>query len=140
MKLPDPEVTKLPNALLLLCLLLVFWQPINLALTASRSLDSISLGGLPVVLVLVLRLVVAGLGVSAGLALLGRRPAAVTLARIVLVASAATDSFVYLTPYFPHNRAPGETPLYVAGTLLYHAGWLIYLARSSRVRAAFAVA
>lgn len=114
------------------------WQPVNVGLTASGSLDSISLGGLPVALGLVLRLLVTACGVAAGLALLNRRPGAVTLTRIVLVVSAVTDLFVYLTPYFPHNRAPGETPIYVAVSLVYYTGWLAYLARSRRVRATFA--
>jgi len=91
-----------------------------------------------VALVLLLRLLVAALGIAAALALWNRRPGAVTLARIVLVFSAAADLFVYLTPYFPSNRAPGETPIVVAVSLVYYAGWLAYLSRSRRVRRTFA--
>jgi len=75
---------------------------------------------------------VAALGVAAGLALFSFRPGAVTLARVALIASGATDLFVYLTPYFPGNRAPGETPIFVTVSLIYHAGWLLYLSRSRR--------
>ena len=49
--------------------------------------------------------------------------------------SAATDVFVYLTPYFPSNRGPGETPIFVTVSLIYYAVWIIYLSRSRRVRA-----
>ena len=119
--------------LLLLCLLLMVWLPLNVALGVSHALHSIALGGLPVALVLVLRLLVAGLGIAAALALWNRRSAAATLARAVLLASAATDLIVYLTPYYPSNRAPGETPIFVAASLVYHGAWLLYLARSRRV-------
>jgi hypothetical protein len=123
---------------LVLCLLLMVWQPLNVALTASGALDSITLGGFPLVLVLMLRLLVAAFGVAAGLALFSFRAGALTLARMALIASAATDLFVYLTPYVPGNRAPGETPIFVTASLTYHAGWILYLSRSRRVRATFA--
>jgi hypothetical protein len=137
------QVTNLPNPgvggwLLLLCLLLMVWQPVSVGLTASGVLASIALGGFPLVLVLMLRLLVTAFGVAAGLALFSFRAGAVTLARVALLASAATDLFVYLTPYFPANRAPGETPIFVTASLTYHAGWILYLSRSRRVRATFA--
>ncbi|MEP7309991.1 MAG: hypothetical protein ABJA98_31160 [Acidobacteriota bacterium] len=123
--------------LLLLCLLLMIWQPFVVGLTASRVLDSIAIGGVSVALVLLLRLMVAGLGVAAGLALINRRDGAVNLARVVLGVSAATDVFVYVTPYFPSNRGPGETPIFVAVSLIYYAAWIAYLSRSRRVRRTF---
>jgi len=122
---------------LLLCVLLVAWQPLNVGLSAARTLDSIALGGPPLVFALVLRLLVAAVGLAAGLALFGRHAGALTLARAALVMSAALDLFVSLTPYVPSNRAPGETPVFVAASLAYHAAWLLYLSRSRRVRAAF---
>lgn len=74
---------------------------------------------------------------AAGFALFGVRPGAVTLAALALTASAATDLVTYLTPYFPSNRAPGQTPIFVAASIVYHAGWLLYLFRSRRVRTTF---
>ena len=120
--------------LLILCLLLLVWQPISVGLAASRSLGVLSASGFPAILILLARLLVTSLGVAAGLALLGRRPGAVALAKVSLLLSAATDLFVYTTPYFPNNRAPGETPLYVLGSLTYYTAWLIYLHRSKRVK------
>lgn len=137
MQSPNYQITRLPNLLLVLCVLLIAWQPVSVGLSASRALDRIALGGLPLTLVLMLRLLVAAVGLAAGLALFGLRPGALTLARVALVASAATDAFVYLTPYIPSNRAPGETPVFVAASLAYHAAWFVYLSRSRRVRAAF---
>jgi hypothetical protein len=120
-----------------LCALLLVWQPISTGLVASQLLGLLGIRGLPVALLVILRMLATGFGVAAGLALLGLRPGAVTLARISLAASAATDLIVYLAPYFPSNRAPGETPVYVLASLTYHGVWLGYLFRSKRVKATF---
>ena len=124
--------------LLLLCRLLIVWQPLTLALTAPAALSSVPVRGQVVLVLLIARLLVAALGIAAGLALQNRRDGAVRLAQIALVASAATDVFIYLTPYYPNNRPPGDTPIYVAGTIAFCAIWLVYLARSRRVRETFA--
>ncbi len=120
--------------LLLLCRLLIVFQPLSLAVTASSALGALSVRGAPVAAILVLRLLVVALGVAAGRALQGLQPGAVTLAKAALLVSAATDVFVYTTPYFPNNRPPGDTMLVVAASLAYHAAWLMYLVRSTRVR------
>ncbi len=121
----------------MLCGLLLIWQPISTGLVTSSVLDSVAIRGLPAALILILRILVTGFGVGAGLALIGRRPGAVGMAMVSLIASAATDMIVYLTPYFPSHRAPGETPLYVLVSLTYCAVWMIYLIRSKRVHATF---
>ena len=140
---PDYQITRGADApvggwLLVLCLLLMVWQPLSVGLTASHALESLVLGGAPLALLIVLRLLVAGMGIAAALAIFNRRPSAVTLARVVLIASAAADLIVYLTPYFPNNRAPGETPVFIAVSLIYSGVWLLYLARSRRVQRTFA--
>src|SRR5262245_29194787 len=123
--------------LLVLCLLLLVWQPISFGLLASGLLNRLSIRGWPFALVLLLRVTVCALGIAAGLALLRRLPGAVTMAKVALIVSAATDVFVYTTPYFPNNRLPGDTPIVVAVSLAYHAIWLTYLVRSKRVRDTF---
>jgi hypothetical protein len=123
--------------LLLLCRLLVVFHPLSLAVTASGALNAVAVRGTAVVLILILRLVVVGFGMAAGRALQTLQPGAVTLARLALAASAATDLFVYTTPYFPSNRLPGDTVYYVAASLAYHGAWLGYLARSTRVRSTY---
>jgi len=123
--------------LLLLCRLLVVFHPLSLAVTASGALSAVAVRGTAVVLILILRLVVVGFGMAAGRALQTLQPGAVTLARLALAASAATDLFVYTTPYFPNNRLPGDTVYYVAASLAYHGAWLLYLPRSKRVRATY---
>ena len=120
--------------LLVFCLLLLVWQPITLGLVASNILDALPVRGAALALALVVRLLVAALGIAAGLALLGGRNAAPALAKASILVSAATDLFVYSTPFFPNNRLPGETGLVLAVSLAYYAIWLTYLFRSSRVR------
>jgi hypothetical protein len=120
--------------LLVLCALLLIGQPLSLGLAASSMLDVVPMRGLSLALVLTLRLLVTAMGIAAGLALLARRAAAVMLAKVALVASAATDVFVYSTPYYPSNRLPGDTAWFIAGSLVYHGVWLAYLFRSARVR------
>ena len=118
----------------LLSRLLLVWEPLNLAAAAPVAITALPIRGVPLALTLVLRLVVAGIGIAAGLALADRRPGAVRLAKASLALSAATAVFVYATPYFPNNRMPGDTPLYVAGSLAYYGAWFLYLSRSRRVR------
>jgi hypothetical protein len=108
--------------LLLLSRLLIVWQPLNLV------------RGPAVAIILVVRTMVTAAGVAAGLALSNRHTGAVTLAKVALALSAATDLFVYTTPYFPNNRAPGDTIFYIAASMAYHGIWLMYLFRSRRVR------
>jgi hypothetical protein len=121
--------------LLLLCRLLVVFHPLALAVTASNALGTLGARGTATALMLILRLIVVGFGMAAGRALQQAQPGAVTLARAALLASAATDVFVYTTPFLPNNRPPGDTTYYVIASLAYHGAWLAYLARSKRVRA-----
>src|SRR5882672_3306722 len=120
--------------LLLLSRLLIVWQPLNLAAAGMGALGAIGVRGPAVAAVLVVRMIVTGVGIAAGVALSNRRAGAVTLAKVALMTSAATDLFVYTTPYFPNNRMPGDTIYYIAASLAYHAAWLAYLFRSRRVR------
>jgi hypothetical protein len=120
--------------LLILCRLLLVYQPLSLAVTTSAALASLSTRGPGLLIAIAVRVVVTAITVAAGLALTNRQPSAVSLAKVALVLSAACDVFIYTTPYFPNNRPPGDTPIYVAASLAYHTVWLVYLSRSARVR------
>jgi len=133
----DPARERIGGWLLLLCRLLIVFHPLSLAVTASSVLNALFVRGAPVAILLLVRLGVVAFGVAAGRALQNLRPDAVALARLALLLSAATDVFVYTTPYFPSNRLPGDTTYYVIASLAYHAAWLAYLARSKRVRQTF---
>jgi hypothetical protein len=120
--------------LLVLCRLLLVYQPLSLALSASAALDSLPTRGPKVLVAIALRVLVTAVTIAAGLALTNKAPAAVTLAKVALVLSAACDVLILTTPFYPNNRPPGDTPLYLAASILYHGVWLVYLARSARVR------
>ncbi|PYR42027.1 MAG: hypothetical protein DMF93_06980 [Acidobacteria bacterium] len=131
----DPRrVSGIGGWLLLLCALLLVWHPLTFALAASSALNALPLRGLPLALTLAVRLLATALGIAAAVALLARQPSAVALALAALGVSAGTDLFVYTTPFFPNNRLPGDTQWFVAASLAYHAAWIGYLLRSTRVR------
>jgi hypothetical protein len=123
--------------LLVLCALLLVWQPLNLALTISGGIDRLTLRGPGFALVLVARLFAAGVGIAAGLSLFQRRPGAVEIAKASLIFSATVDVAIYLTPYSSNNRPPGDATIVLAASLVYYAAWFAYLVRSQRVRATF---
>ncbi len=130
-------MTKTRGWLLVLCVLLLVWQPFSLALTTAGTLEGLSLRGPGLAIILIVRLLAAGLGIAAGIALFQRQAGAVTIARTSLVFSAAVDMLIYATPYYPNNRPPGDATLVLIASLAYYAVWLAYLARSKRVRAMF---
>jgi len=115
--------------LLVLSLALMLWQPVSLGLSASSALAALAVRGWPLIIVIAIRVAVAGFGIAAGLAILRRHPGAIATAKASLALSAATDVFVYTTPYFPDNRIPGDTPFYVAASLAYYSAWMIYLVK-----------
>ena len=128
------RVSGIGGWLLLLCGLLLVWHPLTFALAASSALNALPLRGLPLALTLAVRLLATALGIAGAVALLARQPSAVALALAALGVSAGTDLFVYTTPFFPNNRLPGDTQWFVAASLAYHAAWIGYLLRSTRVR------
>jgi hypothetical protein len=121
----------------LLGMLLTIWEPVGFALVAAGAFNAISVRGAPVVLILLARLGTTALAFAAGRALLDVQPGAPALTRAALSALAAAQLIAELTPWFPTNRLPGDTPLYVAWTLAYYGGWLLYVVRSRRVAALF---
>ncbi len=123
--------------LLLLCATLLVWQPINLAFTMSGLVDELTVRGPGLGIILLARLLGAGLGIAAGLALFEVKPSAVSIAKASLVFSAAVDIAVYATPYSPDNRPPGDATIVLAVSLLYYCVWFAYLLRSKRVRATY---
>jgi hypothetical protein len=119
--------------LLVLCVLLVAWGPLELAVVVASALPALSVRGVSLGLILIVRILVTAFGMAAGFALLSRRSAAPAMARAAIILSAAADTFVYLTPYMPNNRMPGDTPFYIAADLAYWCVWYVYLIRSRRV-------
>jgi hypothetical protein len=120
--------------LLVLCFLLLVWGPVRGALVGSNALSVLSVRGPSLAVALAALTLVTSFGVAAGIALMSRHGPAVSMARVALLLAAAMDLVIYLSPYFPSHRMPGDTPLYVAASLAYHGTWLAYLFRSRRVQ------
>jgi len=123
--------------LLLLCAFLVVWTPVELALSTAGALHALPLRGVGLGAILVLRLGAGAIGIAAGLALLGRRPGAITLTKASLAVSAAVDALTYVTPYFPNNRPPGDSTLFFLASMICYAAWFAYLSRSKQVEAIY---
>jgi hypothetical protein len=124
--------------LLLFCGLLLLWQPLSLATTMSGLVDELSARGAGLGIILLARLLGAGLGIAAGLALFQLKPGAVSIAKASLIYSAVVDLVDYATPYSPKNLPPGDATVILAVSLLYYTAWFAYLIRSKRVRATYA--
>ena len=97
--------------LLVLCVFLAIWQPVNLALVASNALAALPVRGWPLALLLAARVVVTACGLAAALAIYHRHAGAMVMAVVSLTLSACVEVFVYATSYFPSNRLPGDHAL-----------------------------
>jgi hypothetical protein len=120
-----------------LAVLLLVWQPLSLATTMSGLVDELSSRGAGLGFILLARLLAAGLGIAAGLALFQVKPGAVPLAKASLAVSFAVDVLVYVTPWSPNNRPPGDATIILVISLAYYAAWFAYLSRSKRIRATY---
>lgn len=125
---------RLTGWLLILSRLLLVYQPLNLAVSAAAALNSMPTRGPRVLVAIAVRVIGAALSVAAGLALTNRQPHALRLTQIALVVSASCDVFIYTTSFYPNNRPPGDTPFYVAATIVVHGAWLAYTVLSRRAR------
>jgi hypothetical protein len=124
-----------PALVITLSALLLVWQPLSLAATMSGLVEELSIRGVGLGFILLARLLAAGLGIAAGLALFHLKPGAVNLTKASLVVSAAVDVLAYATSYSPHNRPPGDSTIILIASLISYGAWFAYLTRSKRVRA-----
>ena len=116
--------------LLLLSRILIVYQPLNFAIGAVSAMGAWSVrGGVGLAMVLLVRAGATAIGIAAGQRLGDKRPGAIGFARVAVMMSAVADAIVYLTPYMPNNRVPGDTALYLSISLAIHAFWLVYLFR-----------
>jgi hypothetical protein len=120
---------RLAIPLYVLAALLLVLQPVNLAFVMSGLVDELAVRGAGLGIILLARLLAAGLGIAAGLAIYQRTPGAATIAKASLAFSAIVDVVAYATPYTPNNRPPGDATVILIASLAYYAAWLIYLVR-----------
>jgi hypothetical protein len=120
--------------LLLLCLALLLWRPLDYLSELPQSLTTMGMRGLPGAIELFVHGIVAALAVAAAQALWSERPSGPSLAAVALIGSAAaTVQTVYWTA-LPHQTVPGSERLISALAIGHAAIWLLYLGRSRRIR------
>jgi len=118
--------------LLILCLLLCVWEPLNLAWSASSSLAAVTIDRLGRVMFLIFQVLVAGVGVAAGIAIWSRRMHGLALAKIAVGLSAGTAFIRFV--WFPGNVPPGlRLPLGVL-FIAYNVVWYAYLTFSRKAK------
>jgi hypothetical protein len=123
--------------LFLLCLILTVWNPATLALRLAASVSDLSSQAALSLVFMAVRLVVTGIGVAAGLALLMLRPRAVQLTKIALMLF-GVEAVIRLSTRVDLSEAPPGTRLPLALLLIAHnAAWYLYLQKSRRVRALY---
>ena len=130
-RLEGQDRKNLPRPAVVLAALLLTWQPLTLAMTMAALVEKLSVRGAGLGIILLARLLTAGLGIAAGLSLFQRKPGAVALAKTSLAFSAIVDLVVYATPYSPDNRPPGDATIILIASLIYYAAWFTYLTRST---------
>jgi hypothetical protein len=122
--------------LVLICILTI-WNPASLALYASSVVGKLASRSTFSLVLLAARLIITGIGVSAGIALWLERPGAVWLAKTALILF-AVEAVVRLSSRADLGSAPPGTRLPLAIFIVLHsAGWYLYLQISRRVRAAY---
>ena len=125
--------------LLLLCAVLAVVNPATLAVVAASRVGGSVPPSTLVLTLLVVRLVVTGVGVAAGMALWHKRAGAVQLAKASLVLS-SLETVGRLSTRVGFSEAPPglRLPLAIA-VILYNAAWYLYLEKSRRVTATYAL-
>lgn len=84
---------------------LVLVEPVRFAFVAASALSRVLDHGALAIALLLYRVVVTGLGLTAGRHLWSHGDP--TLARLFLIANALAVVITFATPYFPSNRVPG---------------------------------
>jgi hypothetical protein len=116
-----------------LAFLLVVWEPLNLALTASAFLDRLGDRGWPAVVLLVGRLATTGLGVAAGRALWNHRPGAVMLARWATGLSLIAVTVTVTTSIWPSPLPPGVREPAAFAAIAWYSAWFVWTLRQPPV-------
>jgi hypothetical protein len=121
--------------LLLLCAVLLVWQPVSFAVEASSALPSLEMRGAAGLIELTVHGLVAALSFAAGWALWQASPAGPALATVAVAAGGLAGVQSLYWSVLPSNVFPSDR-LPLAAFIVAHAcAWLVYLRRSKRVRA-----
>jgi hypothetical protein len=116
----------------LLAVILTVWEPVNLAFFVAPILTTVATRGAATATFLFARILVAGVGIAAGMALWRNDPHARQLAAVALVLSTLAAIVMFTTTLLPTNVMPGDEWLYLAGIIIFNSCWLVYLGRTAR--------
>jgi hypothetical protein len=116
--------------LLLLCLYLAGWQPLNFAAEASASMGSLAMRGPAGVVELSAHAVVAALAFAAGWSLWIGTPGVPAFAVVAVGACAAASVQSLYWTWLPHDVMPGDRLPLAAFAVAHAACWTVYLRRS----------
>src|SRR4051812_48583963 len=94
--------------IILLCAVLLVWQPLSFAVEASAALPTLGMRGLPGTLELGAHAIVAALSVAAGWALWQSSPAGPMLARVALIVGAIGGVQSLYWSVLPSNVFPSD--------------------------------
>jgi len=110
----------------LLAILLLVWEPLNLALAASQAVATLDQRGWLTVAWLVAQLVVTGVGIAAGMLLWQDRPGAIGLTRWALILLLVFAAARWTPPFAPRNLPPGIRGPAVSALVGWYAAWLVW--------------
>jgi hypothetical protein len=113
----------------LLAILLLVWEPLNLALAASHTVATLDQRGWLTSVWLVVRLAVAGVGIAAGMLLWQSRPGAIRVTRLALMLLLLCAAALWALPFAPRNLPPGVRGPVVSALVAWHAAWLVWALR-----------
>ena len=117
----------------LLALLLMIYEPLNLALAAAMLLPGLPDRGWAAAALLAARLAITGFGFAVGRGLWERQPGAVALARWATGLHLATTVLVAATSIWPKSLPPGVREPAAIVAVSWYAGWFIWTLRSAAV-------
>jgi len=121
--------------LLLLCGVLLVWQPLSFAGEASATFTTLGMRGLRGVVELAAHGAVCAVSVAAGWALWQSSPGGPKLARMAVIAMAVTGVQSLYATVLPTNTFPSDRLPLAVLTVAHSAAWLAYLWRSRRIYA-----
>ncbi len=116
----------------ILAVILAVWEPLNIAAFLAPIFSTIAQRGYATAGFVVVRIVIAGISVAAGIALWQRQPDAARLAAAAIVLSTLAAVVTYTTRLLPSNAMPGDALFWLALIVCFNGGWLVYLWRYSR--------
>jgi hypothetical protein len=111
-----------------LAVILTLWEPLNLAVFVAPVLTSLATRGPATAAFLLGRIVIAGVGIAAGMSLWRHDPHARRLAAAALILSTVAAAVTFTTSLLPTNIMPGDEWLWLAAVVVFNGAWLAYLA------------